>query len=119
MYPHQCLSVTHVLATTCPPSVLISHHNQTHIKPPSHLPLSLSLSLSQRKDHARNLERELRSKQHSVSCLTGDLEPHERDVVMKRFRDGESRVLIATNVLSRGIDILQVCGLGLLVVHTH
>ena len=32
----------------------------------------------------------------------------ERDVIMKEFRSGSSRVLIATDLLARGIDVQQV-----------
>ena len=32
----------------------------------------------------------------------------ERDETMQKFRDGETKVLIATDLLSRGIDVLQV-----------
>jgi ATP-dependent RNA helicase DDX19/DBP5 len=34
--------------------------------------------------------------------------PDERDRIMDEFRRGEFKVLITTNVISRGIDILQV-----------
>lgn len=32
----------------------------------------------------------------------------ERDVIMKEFRSGSSRVLITTDLLARGIDVQQV-----------
>ena len=32
----------------------------------------------------------------------------ERDVIMREFRSGSSRVLITTDLLSRGIDVQQV-----------
>ena len=32
----------------------------------------------------------------------------ERNKIIKEFRDGESRVLITTDLLSRGIDIQQI-----------
>eukprot|EP00299_Pterocystis_sp_00344_P019188 c9547_g1_i1.p1 GENE.c9547_g1_i1~~c9547_g1_i1.p1 ORF type:complete len:475 (+),score=110.86 c9547_g1_i1:34-1425(+) len=50
----------------------------------------------------------LRSKKHSVTQLTGGLESNERDAAMKQFRTGVTKVLIATSVLARGIDVLQV-----------
>eukprot|EP00455_Lapot_gusevi_P048236 TRINITY_DN6631_c0_g2_i6.p1 TRINITY_DN6631_c0_g2~~TRINITY_DN6631_c0_g2_i6.p1 ORF type:complete len:119 (-),score=35.57 TRINITY_DN6631_c0_g2_i6:36-392(-) len=34
--------------------------------------------------------------------------PDERDLVMKDFREGKTSVLVTTNVLARGIDVLQV-----------
>ena len=36
------------------------------------------------------------------------LSAEERDSVIDAFRSGKSKVLITTNVLARGIDILQV-----------
>lgn len=45
---------------------------------------------------------------HQVASLHGKLETAERDEVMASFRDGKQKVLITTNVLSRGIDIQQV-----------
>ena len=33
---------------------------------------------------------------------------NEREVIMKEFRSGSSRVLIATDLLARGIDVQQV-----------
>lgn len=45
---------------------------------------------------------------HSVSVLSGDLTVEQRLAVLDRFREGHEKVLITTNVLSRGIDIEQV-----------
>jgi translation initiation factor 4A len=44
----------------------------------------------------------------TVSCLHGDMEQRERDVIMREFRSGSSRVLITTDLLARGIDVQQV-----------
>ncbi|CAG8827422.1 20389_t:CDS:1, partial [Gigaspora rosea] len=45
---------------------------------------------------------------HKVINLHGGLSTAERDEVMDGFRKGSAKVLITTNVLSRGIDVLQV-----------
>ncbi|SPP88371.1 DEAD-box helicase Dbp80 [Drosophila guanche] len=45
---------------------------------------------------------------HSVAVLSGDLTVEQRLAVLDRFRSGLQKVLITTNVLSRGIDIEQV-----------
>merc|ERR1712048_436390 len=45
---------------------------------------------------------------HAVALLSGELTVEERLVVLDRFRDGLEKILITTNVLSRGIDIEQV-----------
>jgi ATP-dependent RNA helicase DDX19/DBP5 len=59
-------------------------------------------------DSALFLKDELTRKNHSVAALVGRLEPEQRDRVMTDFREGKAKVLIATNVLARGIDVLQV-----------
>jgi len=41
----------------------------------------------------------------TVSCIHGDLTQNERDYVMGEFRSTSSRVLISTDLLSRGIDV--------------
>lgn len=45
---------------------------------------------------------------HSVAVLSGDLTVEQRISVLDRFRAGLEKVLITTNVLSRGIDVEQV-----------
>ncbi|MET0343772.1 MAG: DEAD/DEAH box helicase [Polyangiales bacterium] len=41
----------------------------------------------------------------SVAALHGDLEQHDRDRVMAKFRNGSTRVLVATDVAARGLDV--------------
>ena len=36
------------------------------------------------------------------------MQQKERDVIMREFRNGASRVLITTDLLARGIDVQQV-----------
>ena len=38
----------------------------------------------------------------------GDMDQKQREVLMKEFRSGSSRVLITTDLLARGIDVQQV-----------
>lgn len=40
-----------------------------------------------------------------ASALHGDLEQRDRDKVMARFRNGSLRVLVATDVAARGLDV--------------
>jgi len=40
--------------------------------------------------------------------MHGDMEQQERDLIMREFRSGSSRVLITTDLLARGIDVQQV-----------
>jgi translation initiation factor 4A len=44
----------------------------------------------------------------TVSSMHGDMEQKEREVIMREFRSGSSRVLITTDLLARGIDVQQV-----------
>jgi translation initiation factor 4A len=50
----------------------------------------------------------LQARDFTVSAMHGDMEQAQRDVIMKEFRSGSSRVLIATDLLARGIDVQQV-----------
>jgi len=45
---------------------------------------------------------------HRVASLTGGYEGAQRDAIIDSFRLGHAKVLIATNVLSRGIDVQSV-----------
>ncbi|EXX79596.1 Tif1p [Rhizophagus irregularis DAOM 197198w] len=50
----------------------------------------------------------LHAREFTVSAMHGDMDQAQRDVIMKEFRSGSSRVLIATDLLARGIDVQQV-----------
>ena len=50
----------------------------------------------------------MRTKQFTVSSTHGDISQRERDVILEEFRSGSSRILITTDLLSRGIDVQQV-----------
>jgi len=62
----------------------------------------------QRRDVADFLARKMTAEGHKVVALHGQHAAADRDTVMDSFRSGNSKVLITTNVLARGIDILQV-----------
>ena len=50
----------------------------------------------------------LTARDFTVSAMHGDMDQAQRDLIMKEFRSGSSRVLIATDLLARGIDVQQV-----------
>ncbi|CAB9518054.1 Eukaryotic initiation factor 4A-I (Fragment) [Seminavis robusta] len=54
------------------------------------------------------LQEEMQKKDFTVSCMHGDMDQRERDIIMREFRTGSSRVLITTDLLARGIDVQQV-----------
>ena len=62
----------------------------------------------QTRDTALQIEKRLNDEGHQVACLTGAFEGHQRDTIIDSFRSGVAKVLIATNVLSRGIDVQTV-----------
>ncbi|HYO98110.1 MAG TPA: ATP-dependent RNA helicase DbpA [Polyangiaceae bacterium] len=51
------------------------------------------------------IEKVLLANGMSAACLHGDLEQTQRDRVMAKFRNGSTRVLIATDVAARGLDV--------------
>lgn len=51
---------------------------------------------------------QLTKRDFTVSVMHADLDQRERDLVMREFRSGSSRVLISTDLLARGIDVQQV-----------
>nr|CAB3241744.1 eukaryotic initiation factor 4A-I [Phallusia mammillata] len=54
------------------------------------------------------LTQNLQKRDFTVSSLHGDMEQSDRDLIMREFRSGSSRVLITTDLLARGIDVQQV-----------
>ena len=54
------------------------------------------------------LAEKMRERDFAVSATHGDLDEAERQLVLAEFRAGSSRVLIATDVVARGIDVQQV-----------
>jgi len=51
---------------------------------------------------------QLQKRDFTISTMHADLDQRERDLVMREFRSGSSRVLISTDLLARGIDVQQV-----------
>lgn len=50
----------------------------------------------------------LKQHKYNVEGISSDLEQHERNDVLNRFKSRQIRVLVATDVLSRGIDIKDI-----------
>jgi len=66
------------------------------------------LIFSSTKKNVSEIVRGLRSKDYGVEGISSDLEQSEREEVLRRFRAKRTRVLVATDVLSRGIDIKDI-----------
>ena len=52
---------------------------------------------------------QLEAEGHRCTSISGELEHEQRDRTVKEFRSGTTKILIATDVLSRGFDVTQVC----------
>jgi len=48
------------------------------------------------------------AERHKIASLHGVKEGSERDAIIDSFREGREKALIMTNVISCGIDVLQV-----------
>ena len=70
--------------------------------------LSSILIFSSTQKKVNEIVRGLRSGDHLVEGISSDLEQKEREEVLIRFRSRKTRVLVATDVLSRGIDIKDI-----------
>lgn len=57
------------------------------------------------KSAVSKLYKKLRSKKYNVAQVSSDLEQEEREAVMLSFRNRVIDIIVATDVLSRGIDI--------------
>jgi superfamily II DNA/RNA helicase len=63
------------------------------------------LIFTSRKSNVGHLVRELKRMGFIADGMLSDLEQKEREEVMLRFRNRETQILVATDIVSRGIDI--------------
>ncbi|WPL15436.1 ATP-dependent RNA helicase SrmB [Thiorhodovibrio winogradskyi] len=101
------------------PSALIRHQlircNETAPKPAQLLGLlaaepaaRLVLVFVNQRERSLSLTEQLRATGHRAAGLHGELEQRERERVLGLFRAGQVRVLVATEVAARGLDIPNV-----------
>ncbi|MDN5202103.1 DEAD/DEAH box helicase [Fulvivirgaceae bacterium BMA10] len=60
---------------------------------------------SSTKMNVKAIQKELQKMNLSADAIHSDLEQHEREEVLRDFRNRELQILVATDILSRGIDI--------------
>ena len=84
---------------------------------PKHLKVQLLLAMLERMDidsmlvftrtkqEADIVTRQLRQARIAVACIHGDFKQRERISALEGFRSGKHRVLIATNIAARGLDV--------------
>ena len=74
----------------------------------STLSITTAIIFCSSKHKVDRLAQEMRENDFAVSCLHGEMDQKERNLIMREFRSGTTRVLITTDVLARGIDVQQV-----------
>jgi len=84
---------------------------------PKHLKLRLLLAIldqievnsmlvfTRTKQEADIVTRHLKQTKIAVACIHGDFKQRERIAALEGFRSGKHRVLVATNIAARGLDI--------------
>ena len=67
-----------------------------------------TLVFGRTKRGVRNLGQRLQGLGYQLAILEGNLDQKERDRALERFRSGSVRILVATNVAARGLDIIHI-----------
>jgi superfamily II DNA/RNA helicase len=67
--------------------------------------LSSIIIFSSTKEKVKQLDRELKRLKFNVNTIHSDLEQDERNEVLRNFKNKTLQILVATDILSRGIDI--------------
>ncbi len=63
------------------------------------------LVFTRTKQEADIVTRQLREARISVACIHGDFKQRDRISALEGFRSGKHRVLVATNIAARGLDV--------------
>jgi len=66
------------------------------------------LIFTRTKHRAERVAQQLFREGHRVSSLQGDLPQSRRQAALEGFRNGSIKILVATDIASRGIDILRI-----------
>lgn len=57
------------------------------------------------KEKVKSLEREMRQAGFAAKGFQSDLEQSEREIILREFKNRQLRIIIGTDILSRGIDV--------------
>jgi translation initiation factor 4A len=72
------------------------------------LNISQAVIFCNKRQKAEILAEKMSAQGYPVTCLHGELEKPERTRRMKQFIDGNTRVMVATDIIARGIDVQQI-----------
>ncbi len=70
--------------------------------------ISQTIIYANSKRGVEEISRRLNDNNFSIASIHGEMSQDERNKIMEEFRNGQSRILISTDLLSRGIDVQQV-----------
>jgi ATP-dependent RNA helicase DeaD len=68
----------------------------------------VTLVFARTKHGVKRLAKKFEAMGYPVAALQGNLSQNARDRVMEQFRAGQVRILLATNIAARGLDILDI-----------
>jgi len=66
------------------------------------------LVFTRTKHRAKRLARQLSDAGHEATCLQGNLSQNARQAALEGFRNGTYRILVATDIAARGIDVSDI-----------
>lgn len=72
------------------------------------LSISQSIIFVNSKRKADFLKTQLEDNDYTAECIHSDLTQKDRNDIMNNFRNGNSRILITTDIIARGIDVQSV-----------
>jgi translation initiation factor 4A len=72
------------------------------------LNISQAVIFCNKRQKAEMLADRMTAQGYPVTCLHGELEKPERTRRMKQFIEGSTRVMVATDIIARGIDVQQI-----------
>ena len=57
---------------------------------------------------SKKMSSKLKNEGFSVNAIHGDLKQSQRDIVLKKYRDKKYKILVATDIAARGLDIAHI-----------
>jgi ATP-dependent RNA helicase RhlE len=66
------------------------------------------LVFTRTKHRAERIAQHLKRKGYNVTSLQGNMSQHGRQAALDGFRDGSFKILVATDIAARGIDVLSI-----------
>jgi len=72
-----------------------------------HLNITQAVIFCNKRQKAEMLAEKMSAQGYPITCLHGELDKPERTNRMRQFIEGNTRVMIATDIIARGIDVQQ------------